>query len=271
MGGAVDDRGPRRFADHFAVVLAQTRDPRRDQHATQRRPCPPPACDWLDAAIVEVEGDAADALAAQHSCSSLLDRLGLGWLDLLADDAIPPSPTLTQIMADDLVAERPGPSTGSLAGPGVALDRVLDALAPDGRLVPGPAGLHEAVEPAARCRQVQLAARIQADLDLSLAADLHEPREVIGVTGQSIMVPRDKHVRLPSAEELDHLFEFGSEFACVAGSSFVLVDVHHVPAHALCVLGPVGYLGGDRFGSLVIFRDPSVDDSPHARNPSRRP
>jgi hypothetical protein len=50
--------------------------------------------DRLDAAIVEVEGDAADALAAQHSASGLLDRLGLGWLDLLADDAIPPSPTI---------------------------------------------------------------------------------------------------------------------------------------------------------------------------------
>ena len=68
-----------------------------------------PPADWLDAAIVEVEGDAADALAAQHSCSSLLDRLGLGRLDLLADDAIPPSPTLAQIMADDLVAGRGPP------------------------------------------------------------------------------------------------------------------------------------------------------------------
>ena len=132
MSGTVDDRWPRRLADHLAVVLAQTRNPGRDQHAAQRRPCPSSACDWLDAAIVEVEGDAADALTSQHSCSSLLDRLGLGWLDLLADDAIPPSPTLAQIVADDLVAERPRPSAGSLTGPGVALDRVFHALAPDG-------------------------------------------------------------------------------------------------------------------------------------------
>jgi excisionase family DNA binding protein len=50
MIGAVDDRGPHGFADHFPVVLTKASDPRRDQHATQRRPCPPPACDWLDAA-----------------------------------------------------------------------------------------------------------------------------------------------------------------------------------------------------------------------------
>jgi hypothetical protein len=31
------------------------------------------------------------------------------------------------------------------------------------------------------------------------------------------MVPGDKHVRLPSAEELDHLLELGSELACVSG------------------------------------------------------
>jgi hypothetical protein len=109
MGGTVDDRWPRRVADHFAVVLAQTRDPGRDQHAAQRRPCPSSACYWLDAPIIEVEGDAADALAAQHSGSSLLDRLGLGWLDLLADDPIPTSRTLTQVVADDLVAERLDP------------------------------------------------------------------------------------------------------------------------------------------------------------------
>src|SRR5689334_20375779 len=135
MGGAVDDRGPRGLANYLAVVLAQTRNPGRDQHAAQRRPCPSSACDWLDAPIVEVEGDAADALAAQHPCRSLLDRLGLGRFDLLADDAIPPSPTLAQIMADDPVAERPRPATGSLARPGVALDRVFHTLAPDRRRV----------------------------------------------------------------------------------------------------------------------------------------
>jgi hypothetical protein len=53
---------------------------------------------------------------------SLLDRLGLGRLDLFADDAIPPSPTLAQIMAVDLVAERPRPAAGSLARSGIALD-----------------------------------------------------------------------------------------------------------------------------------------------------
>jgi hypothetical protein len=56
----------------------------------------------------------------------------LGWLDLFADDAIPPSSTLAQIVAVDLVAEWPGPATGSLAGPGIALNRVFHALAPDG-------------------------------------------------------------------------------------------------------------------------------------------
>jgi hypothetical protein len=120
-------------------------------------------------------------------------------------------------MADDLVAEWPRPAAGSLARSGVALDRVFHALAPDGRLIPGPAGLHEAVESAARGREVQLAARIQTDLDLSFAADLHEPREVVWVARQSVMVPGDKHVRLPSAEELDHLFEAGPNLAGVPG------------------------------------------------------
>jgi hypothetical protein len=58
---------------------------------------------------------------------------------------------------------------------------------------------------------------MQTDLDLSLAADLHQPREVFWVARQSVMVPDNKHVRLPSAEELDHLFEVGSDPACVAG------------------------------------------------------
>jgi hypothetical protein len=40
-----------------------------------------------------------------------------------------------------------------------------------------------------------------------MIADLHEPREVIGVAGQSIMVAGDQHVDLPTAEELDHLLE----------------------------------------------------------------
>jgi hypothetical protein len=39
---------------------------------------PPP--NRLDAAIVEVEGDAPDALAAQHSRGGLLDRLSFGGL-----------------------------------------------------------------------------------------------------------------------------------------------------------------------------------------------
>jgi hypothetical protein len=117
MGGTVDDRGPRRVADHLAVVLPQTRNPGRDQHPAQRRPHPPAAPDRFDASIIEVEGDAAQTLAAQDSGGGLLDGLGLGWLDLLADDAIPPSPTLPQIVAVDLVAERPRPSAGSLARP----------------------------------------------------------------------------------------------------------------------------------------------------------
>ena len=40
------------------------------------------------------------------------------------------------------------------------------------------------------------------------------------------MVPGDQHIRLPSAEELDHLFEAGSELACVAGSPLILEDAH---------------------------------------------
>ena len=48
----------------------------------------PPATGF-DAAIIEVESDAADALAAQHPGGRLLDQLLLGWLKLLADDAPP--------------------------------------------------------------------------------------------------------------------------------------------------------------------------------------
>jgi hypothetical protein len=128
MGGAVDDRGPRGVADHFAVVLAQTRDPGRYQHSAQRRPCPPAARDWLDAPIIEVEGDAADALAAQHSRGGLLDRVGLGWLDLFSDDSIPPSRTLAQVVADDFVAERSRPATGPPTSFSVALHCSLDAV-----------------------------------------------------------------------------------------------------------------------------------------------
>ena len=56
----------------------------------QCRPCPPTASDGTDAPIVEAEGDAADALTSQHSGGGLLDRLCLGWLDVLSDNAIPP-------------------------------------------------------------------------------------------------------------------------------------------------------------------------------------
>ena len=88
---------------------------------------------------------------------------------------------------------------------------------------------------------------------LSLAADVHEPREVVWVARQSVMVLGDKHVRLPSAEELDHLLESGSVLAGVGGSSPVFEDVHHVPPHAIGVAGAIGYLGGDRLSPLVIF------------------
>ena len=37
MGGAVDDRWPRRVADHLTVVLAQTRNPSQKMTARTRR------------------------------------------------------------------------------------------------------------------------------------------------------------------------------------------------------------------------------------------
>jgi hypothetical protein len=37
MGGAVDDRWPRRIADHLTVVLAQTRNPSQKMTARTRR------------------------------------------------------------------------------------------------------------------------------------------------------------------------------------------------------------------------------------------
>ena len=50
-------------------------------------------------------------------------ELRLGWLKLLADDAPPAVAALPEIVPDDLVAERSGPS-----GPGRLLVRSLDIL-----------------------------------------------------------------------------------------------------------------------------------------------
>jgi len=37
MGGAIDDRSPRRVADHLTVVLAQTRNPSQKIARAERR------------------------------------------------------------------------------------------------------------------------------------------------------------------------------------------------------------------------------------------
>ena len=50
----------------------------------------------------------------------------------VAPVAPPALAALPEIVAVDLVAERPGPSAASLAGSGIALDCVFHALAPDG-------------------------------------------------------------------------------------------------------------------------------------------
>ena len=67
------------------------------------------------------------------------------------------------------------------------------------------------------------------------------------------MVPGDQHIRLPSAEELDHLLEAGPNLTGVAGSPLVFEDAHHIPLHAIGVAAAVGYLGRDGLGFLVVF------------------
>jgi hypothetical protein len=217
MSSFIDDRGPDRLADDLAVMFAQASDPRRDQHASQGGSLPlvdlalavSLSSSRLDATLVEVECDAAQRLTSQDSADSLAAGVGLGRFQLLANDATLTLGPFAQFGIDDLVAERPRPATGPLARTGVAHDCVLDALASDRRLVPRSTGLHEAIEAPARCGQIQLAPGMQADLDLGLAAHLHKPREVVWVARESIMVSGDKHVRLPTGEELDHSSKSG--------------------------------------------------------------
>ena len=73
----------------LAAMLFQACDPRGHQHAPDHGALPRTAADGLDASLVPVHRDAAQALAPQHSGGCFLDRLLLGWLQLLADDAIP--------------------------------------------------------------------------------------------------------------------------------------------------------------------------------------
>jgi hypothetical protein len=96
-------------------MVFKARDPRGHQHAPDHGALPRAAADGLDASPVPVHRDAAQALTPQHAGGRLLDQLRLGWLKLLADDAPPALAALPEIVPDDLVAERPGPSTGSLS------------------------------------------------------------------------------------------------------------------------------------------------------------
>jgi hypothetical protein len=70
-------------------------------------------------------------LGRQRSAArSVPNELRIGWLKLLADDAPPGVAARPEIVPDDLVAERFGPSNGSLSGSGVPLVGVLYSLAP---------------------------------------------------------------------------------------------------------------------------------------------
>ena len=95
------------------------------------QPCqfPPPTV--FDASLIQVHRDTAQTLTSQHSGGRLLDQLRLSWLKLLADNAPPALAALPKIVPNNLVAERPGPSTGSLSGSGVPLVGILHSLAPD--------------------------------------------------------------------------------------------------------------------------------------------
>ena len=86
---SADDRGPRSLdrlavlGDHLTVVLLQSCDPRSDQHAPDHRPVPQAGAAvlicalvvrlraagtyGLDAPLVPVPRDAAQALAVQHA------------------------------------------------------------------------------------------------------------------------------------------------------------------------------------------------------------
>jgi hypothetical protein len=107
MGGAVDDRWPHGLTDDLAAMLSKARDPRRHQHAPDHEALPRAAADGLDASLVPVHRDAAQALASQHSSGRLLDQLLLGWRKLLADNAPPALAAFPEIVPNDLVAERP--------------------------------------------------------------------------------------------------------------------------------------------------------------------
>ena len=115
MSRFIDDRGPDRLADDLAVRFAQAIDPRRDQHAPQGGSLPLVDLSLavllpssrLDATLVEVEGDAAQTLAPQHSADSLADRAGLSRFQFLANDATLTLGPFAEVVIDDRVAERP--------------------------------------------------------------------------------------------------------------------------------------------------------------------
>src|SRR4026209_498835 len=82
MGGPVDDRGPRSLTEDLAVVLAQARDSRRDQHASDHGSLPSDrgsclasvlarlraaAARGLDPSLVPVHRDAPQGLASEYS------------------------------------------------------------------------------------------------------------------------------------------------------------------------------------------------------------
>ena len=82
------------------------------------------------------------------------------------------------------------------------------------------------------------------------------PVSLLGVpagTRVTLASPNGATVSLAVAEVVQHVLEAGPELARITGPALVFEDAHHLPTHALGVLGSVGDLRSHRLGPFMIF------------------